>query len=96
MPKKVLNTQTTISRIDGNVDIFTFFEEGDRSLSIFLCEEVKNVGGISFLEGELGVTYNNFNTVRFFINSRGEFIATGNEASNFSIDGSGNLIYEEL
>lgn len=95
MSKQVLNTNTTISRSNGDIGILTFYEQGDKLLSVFLCEEVRNTDGVSFLEGELGVTYNNFNSVRFFVNSKGELIANGSEASNFSIDGSGNLIYEK-
>lgn len=94
MNKGVLNTQTTITRVNSNIDVFTFYQqEGEKNITAFVSETVENIGSVSFVEGELIFVFDNWKGVRFELNKKGELVVISNEANKFSINEQGELIY---
>lgn len=94
--EKIIVTQTAVSIIGNTISIRSYYEQdtGINTLLAFICDNVTIVDGISFIEGELGIQMNNYPAgIDYEINENGELIIFTEDATNYSIDSDGNLIY---
>lgn len=95
MAKTVLNIFSTVTVNDNDVELFTFYRDFDRRVSMEISDQIQTVGGISFLEGELIYENIGWESIDFTINKDGELIAIGGESSKFAISDDGNLTVTE-
>jgi len=95
MAKAVLNTKTDINISGSDIEIYTYYSEFEEIISAFIMDEVKNINGVSFIEGEEGYTIEGYPDVSFFINDDGEFIVQADDPDKFAINSDGQLTITE-
>lgn len=93
MTKAILKTNTDLRRPPALIEIYTYYVQYDKNI-IFLISEVDGiVNGISFKQGELYYTNNDWTDTYFILNEKGELIVVSDEADKFSININGELEY---
>lgn len=99
MESKTLDTVTTISTIGSNIGIITEYDEPLVPPYIKQTQVTSSsgvLGGVSYKEGDLLITFKAETfpgLVNVVFNSLGELVITGDNASNYSINANGELIY---
>lgn len=93
MTKAILKTNTDLRRSPGNIGIYTYYVSYDKNIVFFISEIDKTVNTISFKQGELGYTNNDWDNTYFILNENGELIVVSDEADKFSININGELEY---
>jgi uncharacterized protein (TIGR02145 family) len=92
---------TTIVRVSNTLlDIYTSYRDEAvatlSSLIFFIKDVLGYVGDVNFAEGELGYQINDLPNTSFVLNDYGELIAIDVDATVYSIDGVGDLIYNDV
>jgi hypothetical protein len=88
-------TRTQVNTTENEIDIHIYYiGQVDKLISFFISDTQKNVEGISFNQGDLGYTFQNTSDL-FVKNNVGNLLVTSTESEKYSIDDSGQLIYEE-
>lgn len=94
---KLITTQTILNVISTSITITTLYVSQDigNVISAFISEQIggETINSIFFKEGEGGVTSSTGATISFILNSNGELIVIGTDASSFGIDSNGELTY---
>lgn len=93
MTKAILKTNTDLRRSPGIIGIYTYYVSYDKNIVFFISEIDKTVNTISFKQGELGYTNNDWDNTYFILNENGELIVVSDEADKFSININGELEY---
>lgn len=96
MNKITLNTNTELRRSSGIIGIYTYYVQYDNNLLFFISNAVNSLNNITFIEGELVYTNNNWSNTYFFINENGNLIVVSDEADKFSINDRGELEYTNM
>lgn len=94
---KKIETKTIVETLNNLISITAIFDQsGSDVLSTFISESVQVVNTIPFIEGELGISMNNYpNEIDFEIDQDGNLIVIAEDAEKYSIDENGDLIYTE-
>lgn len=96
---KIIETQTLVTIVGSAISIKAYYETGVSSgntLLAFISDIVQTVDGVGFIEGELGITMENYPTaIDYEIDNDGNLIVIADDAEHYSIDSSGSLIYTE-
>lgn len=93
-----ISTQTVLNVVGSSISILTKYTntiEGD-IIQVFISEVFNGelVDGVSFIEGELGISLPTDSTLITSIDNEGNLIITSSDASQYSIDpNTGQLIY---
>jgi hypothetical protein len=93
---RLINTTTRVTTAGSNITIYTYYTESSNLLEFFITSTDTVIGGVSFIENELGYTKEGdlWGDIVFYLNSSGELIVNDPVLYNqFSIDSSGNLIF---
>jgi len=96
MPEKVeIPIETDIDVQGSNVTITLFFKKGlPDTVAAFISEIVATLNGIPYIEGELVITMvNSPADIDFEVDSNGDLIVFSDDASKYSINDNGDLIY---
>ena len=101
MPEsKIISTYTTLSVVGPVITITTqYFNDLSGGVILAFISEIvggETIDSIPFIEGEGGITINSplYPSLNFSLNSSGELIVTGPNATQFSVDSlTGELIY---
>jgi len=95
---KILSTKTIINIASSAISIYTYYQdEAVKAITAFISELAQTIGGISFKEGEGGITTDNVDDV-FYIdsNNEGNLVVTGDNAEDYFLDeDTGQLYYYE-
>lgn len=101
MPEeKILLTQTSVSIIGSAISIRSYYngeEAANDTLAAFISDIVQTVDGVGIIEGELSIQMNeNYPLeIDYTIDSNGDLIVNSDDANNYSINSSGQLIYTD-
>lgn len=95
----IITTSTTVNISGTFIEIVTRYEEdsGERNiLSIEIKSTNEVSGGTNFKENELVADVNNYPSgLNIYLNSEGELIIIDDNASKYSINSNGELIFTE-
>jgi hypothetical protein len=92
-----LSTKTTLSISGSSISIYTYYNDDEDSATItaFLSSLSQTINGVSFEEGEGGITTEDTDNV-FYLNSNndGDLLILGDDAENYFLDeDTGQLYY---
>lgn len=100
MPEsKLLNTrsQVTINGVDVSVLTYYFVDELPNTLDAFIADILSNLEGVDYKEGELIIVVKNYpGSLNWFLNSNGDLNIDAADASQYSINSNGELIYNTV
>ena len=94
---KVLETRTSVSVIGDVISIRAYYDTSEVSsdtIEAFISESVQVREGVPLIEGELAIIYEN--DVDYEIDDDGNLIVNDTDASQYSIDSAGDLIYSDV
>jgi hypothetical protein len=95
---RLINTQTNISTTATEIDILTFYinDQGQDIIFTSITSSVGSQEGVSFQENELIVFLKEDSfpgDTNILLNSDGELVIISDNASQYSIDSDGDLIF---
>ena len=93
MTKAILKTNTDLRRPPALIEIYTYYVQYYKNIIFLISEADGIVNGISFKQGELYYTNNDWTDTYFILNENGELIVVSDEADKFSININGELEY---
>ena len=97
---KVLETRTSISVIGDAISIRAYYDTSEVSsdtIEAFISESVQVREGVPLIEGELAIIMDNYpGSIDYEIDDDGNLIVTSDDASQYSIDSAGDLIYSDV
>ena len=98
MPEqKTIETKTSVSIVGSAISIRAYYDadvDVINTILAFISDIVQTVDGVGFIEGELGITMQNYLTdIDYSIDASGNLIVFAGDADNYSINFDGNLIY---
>jgi len=88
-PGTLIQVNTELTNIGSLFDYETYYADL-QILSVFISDSIFTEGGIGFIEGEGGARYTSNITCR---NENGELVIDGENASQYSLNSNGDLIY---
>jgi hypothetical protein len=89
-----ISTITSFSVVGTDITILTAYNSGIQDIiSIFIADVAGSLNSVSYVEGELMAYWIDDNGLDMWINSNGEFIISSSDASSYSINANGELIY---
>jgi len=91
-PGTPLTVNTELTSVSTAFTYETYYVESglEDLLYVFIADSVFTEGGIGFIEGEGGARYTSNITCR---NENGELVIDGENASQYSLNSNGDLIY---
>lgn len=101
---KLLSTRTELQQSGSSLSIFTYFVKPEEEesppfvIEAFVADDSGQIEGVPYLEGDLIIRFTDGkypSDINLYIDQLGNLLVEANDASNYSINNSGDLLYTD-